>query len=101
MIKVLIIEDNNDINNLLKQLLKDDYEITQAFAGTEGKRLIDEQHFDLMLPGMNDEELIKYIKDKTDSIIIVITAKSEIETLVEVLALGADDYIFKPFHNGI
>lgn len=50
---------------------------------------------------MNGEELIKYIKDKTDSIIIVITAKSEIETLVEVLALGADDYISKPFHNGI
>lgn len=49
MIKVLIIEDNNDINNLLKQLLKDDYEITQAFAGTEGKRLIDEQYFDLIL----------------------------------------------------
>jgi len=104
MTKILIVEDNNDINNLLNDFLKDKYLITQAFAGSEAKRLISDNEYDLilldlMLPGFSGEELISIIRKDSDIPIIVITAKGDVSTLVDVLALGANDYIAKPFNN--
>lgn len=50
-----------------------------------------------MLPGISGEQLISEIKNLTDSSIIVISAKDELESKVDVLMLGADDYLTKPF----
>ena len=104
MIKILIIEDDTDINNLLARIMRrQGYEAVQAFSGTEGKlRLELEQYdlllLDLMLPGMMGEELIREIrKTDPDLPIIVLSAKSELDERVEVLKLGADDYMVKPF----
>lgn len=104
MTKILIIEDDTDINNLLAKIMRrQGYEAVQAFSGTEGKlRLELEQYdlllLDLMLPGMMGEELIGEIRQTDPDLpIIVLSAKSGLEERVEVLELGADDYMVKPF----
>ncbi|GAA3013253.1 response regulator transcription factor [Tetragenococcus solitarius] len=104
MKKILIVEDDNNINNLLNDLLESDYKITQAFAGSEARRLLLEESFDLilldlMLPGVSGEELIAEIRAKKTTPIIVITAKNDPAVLSEVFDTGANDYIAKPFNT--
>lgn len=103
--KILIVEDDTDINHLLRRILaKNDYDTVQAFSGTEAKLLIqmevpDLLILDLMLPGMSGEELIWVIREemKLDIPIVVLSAKAALETKVEALKSGADDYLTKPF----
>lgn len=102
MTKILIVEDDRDINDLLYDKLKNDFSVVQSYSGTDGLKMvlnddIDLVITDLMLPGITGEELIPLIKEKKDIPILVITAKSEIDVLVDVLSLGADDYLSKPF----
>lgn len=104
MAKILIVEDDTDINNLLARIMRQQgYEAVQSFSGTEGKlRLELEQYdlmlLDLMLPGMKGEDLIREIRrTDPDLPIIVLSAKSALEDKVEALGLGADDYLVKPF----
>ena len=102
--KVLIVEDNDDINQLIYNLIKDEYDAVQAFSGTEALRIwndrdtqpIDIILLDLMLPGKSGEEIISEIRKTSSVPIIVITAKGDTSSLVNVLELGADDYISKP-----
>lgn len=103
MQKILVIEDDDTINRLLFDLLKDRYDVTQAYAGTEGKRLLESESFDLllldlMLPGVSGEELISTIREQSSVPIIVVTAKAEVNVLANVLKIGANDYIAKPFN---
>ena len=103
MKKVLIVEDDNSINGLLYDLLED-YEVTQAFAGSEAKRILEDERFDLilldlMLPGINGEDLILWIRQTHQTPIIVTTARSEASVLSSVLEAGANDYIAKPFNT--
>lgn len=104
MNNILIVEDDNDINKLLNDLLKTEYSVTSAFSGTEALMIFSNMQekfdlilLDLMLPGKNGEEVIKHIRKTSSVPIIVITAKGDIQTLVSVLEIGADDYISKPF----
>lgn len=102
MKKILIVEDDNSINELLFDLLSDTYKVTQAYAGSEGKRILEDNSFDLllldlMLPGLTGEQLIEEIRKASAVPIIVITAKAEVNVLRDVLRLGANDYIAKPF----
>lgn len=102
--KVLIVEDDEDINNILKTYLEEgNYEVYQAFSGSEARFYIDKDIdiflLDLMLPGLTGEELIKEIRMKTDTPILVISGKTSIEDKVNVLELGADDYMIKPFEK--
>lgn len=104
-LKILIIEDDNFINNLIKDLLtKEGYNCSQAFSGTEGKLYFENYTYhlaliDLTLPGLTGEELIPYIRNKSSIPIITITAKTNIDDKVNLLLKGADDYITKPFHT--
>ncbi|WP_367244223.1 response regulator transcription factor [Clostridium sp.] len=101
--EILVVEDDIDINNLIKKTLeKSGYSVTQAFSGSEALLRLDINEFDiilldLMLPGLCGEELIKNIRTKKELPIIVISAKSSLEDKVNVLNIGADDYITKPF----
>lgn len=104
-IKILIVEDDPDINTLLKKIVtKAGYDLVQAFSGTEAKLHIESGSFDLilldlMLPGMSGEELVSYIRSERNLPvpIIVISAKVTTTDKVSVLKQGADDYITKPF----
>ena len=102
-ISILIIEDDNDINNLLKSIVvQNGYTATQAFSGTEGLLHVERDDFDLilmdlMLPGLCGEELLIKIRANKCMPIIVLSAKTEKSSKLEVLQSGADDYITKPF----
>jgi len=101
--KIAVIEDDREINNILFRLLTDSgYEAVQAFDGSEASRLLKAKNFDLvlmdlMLPYKSGERLIAEIRETSQTPVIVISAKSMMETKLEVLRLGADDYIIKPF----
>ena len=100
--KVLIVEDDNYINNMIKDALEiAGYECIQAFSGTEGLLLLKESPelviLDLMLPGKNGVEVIKQIKAERDIPVIVVSAKDSVDSKIELLRLGADDYLTKPF----
>ena len=93
---ILIVEDDKDIHNLIKEvLIKENYKPIDAYSGTEAILLIEKEPIDLilldlMLPGLNGEEIIQIVKDIP---IIVISAKTSIEDKVNVLLNGANDYI--------
>lgn len=104
MAKLLIVEDDNDINQLLQLLFKKEgYQVVPAFSGTEGKLLFEMEEelqlviCDLMLPGMTGEELIRHIRNISNVPIIALTAKGGLDDKVNVFEVGADDYITKPF----
>ncbi|AMC92588.1 hypothetical protein AOC36_00835 [Erysipelothrix larvae] len=101
---ILIVEDDNEINQLLFELLSPHYTITQAYSGTEALRLIESDSFDcvlldLMLPGLSGAEVIQQARLLTTSPFIIISALSDVSNRVNLLELGADDYITKPFDN--
>lgn len=103
MTKILIVEDDVPINELLREtLLKAGYQVSAAFSGSEGKLLVTHESFDLilldlMLPGMTGEELLQVIRQEDQVPVIVISAKGEIDEKVDLLQMGADDYLVKPF----
>lgn len=101
--KILIVEDDPNINNLLKEALeKEGYLCEQAFSGTEGDMLLGMKEYalvllDLMLPGMDGEQVLERIREKGGLPVIVLTAKDSLDEKVDLLKAGADDYITKPF----
>lgn len=103
MNKILIIEDNADINNLIAEALKKaGYEYTQAFSGTEGLFCVSSEKFDLavmdlMLPGMSGEELLPKLREKQDIPVIVLSARDSLDSKLSLLNSGAEDYMTKPF----
>lgn len=103
MKKILVVEDNTEINNMISDYLrKRQFECTQAFSGTEALLHLRERRFDviildLMLPGITGNELIEKIKPELTTPVIILSAKDELTAKVNVLMLGADDYITKPF----
>ncbi|MDS0525523.1 response regulator transcription factor [Clostridium sp. SHJSY1] len=102
-VMILVVEDDNDINNMVSSLVKKNgYDVVQAYSGTEALLYIQNKEFDLvlldlMLPGMNGEELLQHIRKTKEMPIIVISAKIDKNDKVNLLNLGADDYITKPF----
>ena len=102
MIKILIVEDEEPISDLLRMnLVKAGYQCKCAFDGKAAADIISQERFDLvlldiMLPEINGYELLDYIKGM-DMPVIFITAMSDLEQRVKGLKAGADDYITKPF----
>ncbi len=100
---ILIVEDDVNINELLKEALgKEGYSCTQAFSGTEAEMLLEKEEYvlvllDLMLPGMSGEKVLQFIREKGQTPVIILTAKDTLDSKVEILRSGADDYITKPF----
>ncbi len=100
---ILIIEDDTDINNSTAEYLRrKGCQCSQAFSGTEGQMLwqaggVDLLLVDLMLPGLPGSELIGEIRKTSRTPVIVLSAKTELSDKVELLGLGADDYLTKPY----
>ena len=103
MYSILLVEDEFHINELLKETLeKEGYGCVQAFSGTEARMLLEKYQYDvvlldLMLPGIPGEEVLKEVRRHGKTPTIVLTAKDTIDSKVEFLRNGADDYITKPF----
>ena len=101
---ILIIEDDVQINDMLKVLLsKNGFETISAYSGTEGLLAynddVDLVLLDLMLPGKSGDEIIGEIKAKKNVPIIVSSAITDVQKKVDLFSLGADDYVTKPFDN--
>ncbi|MEF2825218.1 MAG: response regulator transcription factor [Peptococcaceae bacterium] len=102
---ILIVEDDSDINALLKRILENEgFSVTQAFSGTEAMMHFEKELpilmiLDLMLPGLSGEEVLKKVRDDfmAECPVIIISAKSGLKDKVTLLDVGADDYITKPF----
>lgn len=103
--QILIIEDNGEINDLIRDAIIGGIESTvciQAYSGTEGllyakNESIDLVLLDLMLPGKCGEDVLKELRSFTKTPIIVVSAKDALDNKVDLLMAGADDYLTKPF----
>ena len=101
MKRILIIDDDIHIGNVLEETLsKEGYAISRAYSGTEALLVLSKSSpdlvlLDLMLPGLNGEDVLPKIKGIP---VIVVSAKVDIDNKVDVLLGGAVDYVTKPFN---
>ena len=102
MARILIVEDNNEIQEILRTLLSEEHEVIQAFSGTEGMIRFEQGDIDLilldiMLPGKNGNQVLKSIRQDSSIPVIMLTALSDKKLISQYLLDGANDYIVKPF----
>ncbi|QWC00505.1 response regulator transcription factor [Mycoplasmatota bacterium] len=101
--KILIVEDHLKINRLLASFARsENHRVTQTYDVESALDQLANQSYDviitdLMLPKMQGEDLIKAVRKISDVYIIVISAKVDRDDRIDVLKLGADDYLTKPF----
>jgi len=103
---ILIIEDSKDVNLMLAEALVDaGYHVKSAYTGIEGIKEIKNNTYDLilldiMLPYKSGDEILKEVREFSDIPVIIISAKDMVGTKIDLLKIGADDYITKPFDLG-
>lgn len=104
-VKLLIVEDDKEIRELLGAFLTDNgYEISYAVNGIEATNKFKPEYdlvlLDIMLPFKSGEQVLTDIRKTSDVPVIIISAKDMIQTKIDVIRMGADDYITKPFDLG-
>ena len=103
MKKILVVEDDNTIHKIIEDILKKEhYIVISAYSGTEAISIIENDNIDLilldlMLPGINGEDIVKKVNKTLPK--IVISAKTSSVDKAKVLLEGANDYITKPFEK--
>ena len=103
-IKILVVEDEKDLNNIItKHLKKNNFSVDSVFDGEEAIDFLEYGSYDLvildvMMPKMNGYEVVKHLREnKNETAVLMLTAKDGVEDKVKGLDLGADDYLIKPF----
>ncbi|PKR79795.1 DNA-binding response regulator [Brumimicrobium salinarum] len=103
--KILIIEDDPDLNTNIKEvLLSESYSMETAFDGQIGMKLLKKNNYDCVildinLPFINGIEICEQFRDfNTQTPVIMLTAFGELEDKIEGYSIGADDYLTKPFY---
>ncbi len=104
MERILIVDDDNSINLMMKEALeREDFACGQAYSGSECILRLQMEHYDLVLldlalPGKTGEEVLREIRETGNRLpVIVVSAKDDLDSKVDVLSIGADDYVTKPF----
>jgi two-component system, OmpR family, response regulator MprA len=103
--RVLVVEDDDDIAQVLQRLLRTEgYEVRTAGDGElaldEAKQFLpDLVILDLGLPGLDGMDVARELRDRDDTPILMLTARDAVESRVEGLDSGADDYLVKPFER--
>lgn len=104
--RVLVVEDENEIRQLIAlHLRREDFEVEEAPDGEQGRQLLMQKPFDLvildwMLPSLSGLELTRWMRKRAPALttpVLFVTAKTEPEHVATGLDAGADDYISKPF----
>ena len=104
-VRLLLVEDDEEISAMLRDFLESEgFSVDTAADGEAGCARFSAAQYDLvlldlMLPGLTGEEFIAQMRQKKTMPIIVLSAKAGLEDRVNVLRLGADDFIPKPFDN--
>ena len=104
MAHILLIEDNSDIHEILKELFQKEHTVYSAYSGTEGISLFEREEIDLvlldiMLPGKNGDEVLREIRSSNATVpVVMLTALGEKALVSQYLLNGANDYIVKPFN---
>lgn len=103
MFRILIVDDNESIRNLMKTyLLRDGYQVLAAADGVEALSVLDKEHIDLMIadimmPNMDGYTLTKDLRDANYNFpILMVTAKESFEDKKKGFLVGTDDYMVKP-----
>jgi signal transduction histidine kinase len=104
--EVLVVEDNGDMRQLLRDILIREFSVRTARDGREGLAMAREKNPDLiltdvMMPEMSGTQLCRAVKNDPSmrSIpVVLLTSKAERDMKIQALELGADDYVTKPFH---
>ena len=104
---LLFVEDNEELRSFIKIILSDGFHVIEAGNGLEGfeiarSQLPDIIITDLMMPEMDGLELARRIREEVTTShipVVVLTAKTDLDTQVEALKRGADDFITKPFSS--
>ena len=102
---ILVVEDDQDMLQLLGRILESEgYHVTLATNGVYVLSMVRETRpdlvlLDIMMPGPNGYTILDSIRQYSDVPVIMVTAKREMEALQKALALGADDYVRKPFRT--
>ena len=104
MAKILIIDDNKDLVNLLQDELENrGHQVLAAFDGEEGAALAQYEPdliiLDIMMPGLDGYDVCRAIRDSVTCPILFLSAKQSEADRIKGLALGGDDYILKPFQS--
>lgn len=100
---ILVIEDDKEINHLLCQSLRSNgYLSKSAYTGIHGLEMLKNEEFemvllDIMLPYKSGDALLKELRTFSNIPVLVISAKETTQSKIDLLRLGADDYITKPF----
>jgi two-component system, OmpR family, response regulator len=103
MIRILIVDDDSHIRELLKMYLQTEgYTTFEAASGDEASTLLEQQQInlaivDIMMPGKDGYQLCEEIREYYDFPVILLTAKSELSDKEKGFAVGTDDYLTKPF----
>lgn len=103
MATILIVEDDATIHTMVREYLQQyGFSCIDAYSGSEAL-LLSRMHtpdlvlLDLMLPGIDGEQVLTKLKQQGDPAVIVLSAKDSVQSKVELLRQGADDYMTKPF----
>ena len=103
--RILIVEDDKILSDTIKQCLKNNYEVEQAFDGEEGVLYAKQDIYDLiildiMMPILNGYEVLEKLRnDKIFTPVLILTAKDGLNDKVKGFKSGADDYLVKPFEK--
>lgn len=103
MVDILIVEDNRELSELLCDFLRaEHYHVAVAESGEKALKLYGEEGaklviLDIMLPGMDGFAVCKKIRERGNTPILIVSAKTAKEDKLNGLILGADDYIEKPY----
>ena len=104
MERILVVEDDKEINHLICEFVSGNgYEMLSAENGLDAVRIIRDNNnislviLDLMLPYQSGDMVLQKVREFSDIPIIIVSAKSMVQSKIDALRMGADDYITKPF----
>lgn len=103
LIKVLLVEDNKQVNDNVHEYLKNEFEVHSVFSGTDAMDSLRVKEYDLvildlMLPGVDGMTVLSYVKSNfVNTGVIILTAREELDEKIKAFNIGTNDYMTKPF----
>ena len=103
--KILLVEDDKHLSKAMCEMLKTIADVTPVYDGDEALYIFEQSNIydlvilDIMLPGADGFTVLKAIREKSKSPVMMLTARDSVRDKVKGLNLGADDYLTKPFYR--